>query len=155
MGKTGESNREEIPVNYYRALKRKSDGKYEFTCRNDNHIWAIGYCGGWKEYAEEDFTRVTGLKEWVGRNVHLKDKFHTSGHNTIEEAVECYRQYALDVYLVLPVKDEAGGKCVLCNESTQLAAEIPPLYRFWYLCPKHLTRQQVEKLFHLDEFMGT
>ena len=36
-------------MNYYGPRQRK-DGKWDYTCRNDGHIWPVGYCHEYEEW---------------------------------------------------------------------------------------------------------
>lgn len=53
-------------MNYYAARPRADGSGFHYTVRNDDRIWAVGYC------AEH------------------------SPHATVEEAQECFRRYLLD-----------------------------------------------------------
>src|SRR4051812_48360403 len=62
-------------MNYLKARQMQSTGKWHYTCRNDNFVWPQGYC------AQEG------------------SACHSTGHNTAEEACECYKQYQLKNHL--------------------------------------------------------
>ena len=51
-------------MNYYKPMKKADTLKWQFTCRNDNVIYPVGYCNE--------------------RNCE---------HDTPEEASDCYRDY--------------------------------------------------------------
>jgi hypothetical protein len=144
-------------VNYYRARQRK-DGKWDYTCRNDGRIWPVGYCA---EY-NEDFSNL-GMGEvyqdWFAEDYKRKyaptqDKHHTCGHDTAEEACECYKQFLLDHNLRLKIQSsDTQRKCEVCGEWTQLYAELD--CQMWNLCEVHNTREVVESLFEVFEICSS
>jgi hypothetical protein len=76
-----------------------------------------------------------------------KEKYHTTGHDTEKEALECYKKYQLDNTLRLNIKNEhEQKKCAICKEWTQLSACVG-VYSYFNLCEKHNTRESVEQLF--------
>lgn len=53
-------------MNYYQARQRESDGRWAFTCRNDDNIWPVGWCA-----------RIDGCGH----------------HDTADEARRCYARW--------------------------------------------------------------
>jgi len=111
-------------VNYYCARQHATNGKWDYTCRNDGRIWPVGYC------AE-----------------------HRGTHDTAEEAQECYKRYMLDTRLRFDVRlkghkrqCEAEG----CEEWTQGLASLGGLDAF-VLCDEHRDREHVEALYSVGE----
>lgn len=137
-------------MNYYQALQRESDKRWDYTKTNDGRTRPTGYCAGWHEWQDlpvwSDEENAHHRAEWEQKVVPYKAKYHSDGHAVAEEAVECYRQYELDQDLRLGIRDEtAQGKCAVCEEWTQLRAMVG----MWQcpLCEAHNNREEVEKLY--------
>lgn len=103
-------------------------GKWHWTVKNDDRIWAAGYCS------------------------MLETGSQCEGHDTPEEAAEHYRQYMLDKRLSFDhTLADAQRHCEECHEWTQGLAQIGS-YTIIVLCKKHQTREIVEK--HYPVSMG-
>lgn len=82
-------------MNYLQARKRISDGRWAFTCRNDERIWPVGYCASGHD------------------------------HETREEAEECYGKYLIETQLTLDGQlCDQMLKCKECGAFTDRFAEI-------------------------------
>lgn len=137
-------------MNYYAARQRQSDMKWDYTCRNGDFTQPVGYCGGYIEWTEEMLKRLglPGKPEdhsSILREMQFKDKYHTCGHETQEEAQKCYREYLLDQRLKKRENTDTMRKCLVCKDWTTFSAEID--MHTWDLCEKHNNREEVEKLF--------
>lgn len=94
-------------MNYYAARQRQSDGRFDFTCRNDDQTWPVGYCRAHKVWTAADFKglyssddqRTAEAAKLNAKYEPLAHKFHADGHATAEEAQACYCQYLLDTQL--------------------------------------------------------
>jgi len=142
---------------YYQALRRQSDGRYDYTsCTGSTKPHPIGYCAGWKEitdYGTAAWDRL--LKASLGRDIEekrpFKNKFHTDGHATEREAINCYRQYELDHHLEFKdaptEKANTLHRCQApgCSEFTAGVAFLSH-HRHFYLCDAHRNRETVERL---------
>ena len=134
-------------MNYYKARQRK-DGRWDYTCMNDGHIWPIGYCSKYVDPMDYNFPghEVFQTEHHLAKARANKDKHHEDGHATADEACDCYRRYLLDEKIRLGGHHEnTQHKCVVCGEWTEMYADVN--YQFWDLCEKHNNRQEVEKLF--------
>lgn len=135
-------------MNYFAARQRK-DGKWDFTCMNDGHIWPVGYCSIFALTLNPDGEKgrqsMMTPSEWDGILAHM-DQYHDGGHATKEEAAECYRSYILDNKLRLRVMETTTlHECEVCKTPTKGVAELDT--DLWHLCDDHRNRQEVEKLF--------
>lgn len=123
-------------MNYYAAKQRKDSLRWDFTCKNDRNVYPVGYCAGGKIWTQ------------VKKGEHA-DKYHAEGHDTAEEAVECYRQFLLDNHLRF--YDGEGARTLRvcehpdCDEFTSGKAVIQ--HKIMFLCDEHRTRENVEALF--------
>jgi hypothetical protein len=138
-------------MNYYAARQRQKDKKWDYTSRNDDFTQPVGYCAAYVEWTEEMLKRLGlyGKPEnhpSLMRQQKFKDKYHICGHDTKEEAENCYREYLLDQHLKLNREHpDAQIKCAVCGKWTTLYAEID--MHMWDLCEEHNNREEVEKLF--------
>jgi hypothetical protein len=122
-------------MNYDEPRQRETDKRWDYTTHNKRTgTRSIGYCRGWDE--------KTGEK--LRPN---KDKFHTDGHETREEALECYRQYQLDNELFFGKELlDSQARCIECGEWTQLMVQVGyGVGRVFVLCEKHQNRETVAK----------
>lgn len=131
-------------MNYYAARQREKTKKWDYTCRNDGQIWPVGYCAG----RLVDVMKVPEDK---------REPYHEDGHETAEEAQECYKRYVLDNDLRLDSKMsgqqrrcEADG----CEEWTQGLATIRGGQMF-VLCDEHRNRETVEGMFSVGEIWSS
>ena len=66
---------------------------------NDGVVRPKGYCAGWR-HDEQIPSYLEGLRErFEADRAHdepLREKFHTDGHASAEEAVACFYAYCLD-----------------------------------------------------------
>lgn len=144
-------------MNYNAARQRKlsdgSAGQWDYTRRNDDRIWPIGYCAGWRETSEETIRAVYGGRDSASfrKDEALREKFrpkyHSTGHASKEEACDCYREFVLDNRLRLDGRMSHQDRCQAegCGDWTQRLAEVD--HQVFPLCDKHCTREEVEKLF--------
>lgn len=133
-------------MNYYGPRQRETDKQWDYTCRNDDRIWPVGYCAAFRD-PDEPPSLFPWREDQKAEYRATKDKHHTTGHATSEEACTCFREYLLDHHLNLAGKyQDAWHKCVVCGQLTDRFAEIRHGQSF-YLCDAHRTREEVEKLF--------
>lgn len=133
-------------MNYYKARQRQSDLKWDYTCQNDDRVCPVGYCHKYKEWTQEEMKRFGLVSSDLEKSAKDKDKYHTHGHDTQEEAEACYREFLLDQELSLNHKDtNTQRKCEVCGEWTQGLAYLD--MRVFNLCDKHMNRESVATLF--------
>lgn len=130
-------------MRHYAPNQRQNDGKWDYTCSRDGITHPVGYCSPYREF---DTNLIHVSESQIQEYAATKDKHHSHGHDTEEEACECYRQYNLDHRLRLN-RTWQGEKheCVVCKEWTQGYAEID--MKTWDLCEQHNNRAEVEKLY--------
>lgn len=133
----------------HQALQRKTDGRWDYTVSSDEEGWAhpAGYCGGWKEWTEEDEKRtaIPWLRAEQEKHRLFKDKYHTDGHATPEEARRCHREYELDQDLEAYEEEGAQRQCEVCSAWTTRRMQLGQFHRFT-LCDAHATRDNVAAL---------
>lgn len=120
----------------YDSARQRTDGRWDYT--TNSH--PIGYCSGWtwnetydpkKEwaYGSEDHWQKSKIKAEAS-----KDKYHTGGHATAEEACECYKNYQLDNHLQLDRKStNTMHKCKVCGTYTESMASVG-FWQLYHLC---------------------
>lgn len=130
-------------MNYYGPRQRQSDQRWDYTCKNDDRVWPVGYCHAYKEF---DTSLFYVSEAEIAEHDATKHKHHTEGHATEEEACECYRQYLFDHHLRLNQRcQDTQHKCEICGAWTDLFAEID--MQIWHLCSEHNKMEIVDKLF--------
>lgn len=137
-------------MNYFEPRQRKTTMRWDFTCLNDGRVWPVGYCDGDFDKVRERILKCDILPNREAEVTKLQkfaSKYHSNGHATFEEAVECYRQYQLDQHLRLNKQENPSElrKCAVCDAWTGHEADIS--MTTFDLCEQHLNRDQVEKLF--------
>lgn len=133
------------------ALKRVSDGRWDYT--TNGH--PTGYC---REYAPiKEYGSGVNPEAARGYNQNMLPfvkNFHTDGHETEQEACDCYRKYILDTSLRLtpeePVNASQQTRCRICNKFTACHSYVGA-YNLFVLCPEHQTRECVESLYSVGE----
>jgi hypothetical protein len=132
-------------MNHYAARQRESDKRWDYTCRNNSRFWAVGYCAGWRE-PQPDVLPKDQIRQWIDEMTPHRGKFHTDGHETPEEACDCYRRYMLDFSMRLDGEwSDAQHKFKVCGAWTNGYAQVAS--STWTLCDEHRTREQVETLY--------
>lgn len=150
-------------MNHWRALEL--DGRWFYTCGSRlQGIHPVGYCAGWHydQWIEE--SRQGGMcngkttEELIKLSEELrpfKSKFHDDGHETEAEAIICYRKFQLDTGLAF--SKPTSGEMHACevrgcqNQTMNTASMLDTLCSMWYLCDEHLNRENVEKLFKIQD----
>lgn len=134
-------------MNYYEPKQRKSDGKWDYT-RNG---CATGYCHTFKPFEKEFVEQFHISDREVEKHNSFADKYHADGHDSADEACECYKQYQLDHTLQLDHEDvNQQRKCEVCGEWTTKFAMLD--CSLFHLCDEHRTREEVEKLYSASTF---
>lgn len=144
-------------MNYYEARQRKADKKWDFTVMNDGHVRPMGYCIPWErieesaKYYEE---RLGGrASEILDKASPFKDKHHSHGHDTKEEAEACYKDYLLDHKLKFTDASIAPGyttppswPCIECGDPTSKLFSVDSEEKK-PICSTHANRDTVAKHF--------
>jgi hypothetical protein len=139
-------------MNYDQARQREGTKKWDYTRRNDDHIYPLGYCGRYSWAEPYDPTK----HYWIDKDHYerlkaegdlFKDKYHTTGHDTPEEACECYKEYLLDSSLDLNRETaDTQHKCEKCGAWTTKMAMVDR-WSLYHLCDEHRNRETVAELF--------
>lgn len=104
-------------MNYAQARQRESDGRWDYTVRNDDRIWRTGYCAD-----------------------------HEDGHATKEEAEKHFYDYELDQPFRIYEDINQQAKCVVCGEWTQNRVMLYDGYTTYILCKDHQTKEDLMKV---------
>ena len=105
-------------MNYAQARQRQSDGRWAWTVKNDDRVWASGPCAD-----------------------------HEDSHETAEEAERHYWEWELDPS-TYHVGTYASGQyeCQLCQNWTSSFVRLADGYTTFTLCPDHQNRASVEQV---------
>lgn len=109
-------------MNYYQALQRLTDGRWEYTRRRDNVVKPIGYCTA---APDSDPNK------------------HFNGHATKKEAEDCFRKYTIDRADYGIITEDTQRKCLICLNWTQTAAGVRHGLDTYPLCARHLNRESL------------
>ena len=149
-------------MNYYEALQRQTDMRWDYTRRNDGQVRSIGYCSGWQESTEDELVERLGefgkhaFASQEGRRVH-RECYHEDGHATKEEACECYKRYLLDndVNLEFGTTEDTQHRCEVegCENWTQTVAMMNT--RTYDLCDEHRNVEALETLVVVGSSMSS
>lgn len=139
-------------MNHLAPRQRQADGRWDFTTANKRTgVCAIGYCGGWHETLDPGVAERLGegfvyhWKQDVERLRPFKDKFHTDGHATKDEAVACHREFTLDTKRRDFEDAHEQRRCRVCESWTQHRVSVDG--EIFDLCPEHSTREAVSALY--------
>lgn len=145
-------------MNYYgpRQVEPGADrpdaGLWRYTCRNDDRIWEVGYCGPTRDCQTchgRTFVTHEPCAECGGKGYVTVER--CPGHPTADEACAHYRLYVLDCLIGYDMRSDPAiqHRCEAegCDAWTQTAATERPLGRHWWLCDEHRNRQTVERLY--------
>lgn len=146
-------------MNYDSPQQREKDKRWDYTSYNNSTgCHPIGYCGGWRmpEKTRPHQRLCMGSEHRFNLSKAelepFRNKYHTDGHATEEEAYGCYKQYLLDNSLRLDGFDpKQQNKCVVCDSWTQKSARIGYWFADYDLCDEHLNRETVETLFSVGD----
>lgn len=150
-------------MNYHqpRQIDPESDapdaGKWRYTCKNGDNIWAEGYCSPWRgcpagcSLGKVMDPQAPLSPEWVdcpecgGKGV-VPVENPCPGHDTPEGAYQHQTEYVLAERMSL--NGSMPGQqcpCQVCEAWTQGLAEVDG--RLFVLCDEHRTREVVTELF--------
>ncbi len=135
-------------MRYYEARQR-TDRRWDYTiAHNDGTCYPTGYCGGFLD--PDDTVKSLGYEcyseEQKAEIRSRKDKYHTAGHETAEEAEECYRQYTLDTKTRFGMENsDAQRRCEKCGVWTTKRVMIESLEIV--LCDDHQSKETVAELY--------
>lgn len=141
-------------MNYLQPRQRVSNKRWDYTNMNDGVIYPIGYC---REFKELDGYLMPVSEEQKEEHRKFKNKYHSNGHDTYEDACKCYKEYLLDHFIRIRENKDAQHKCKVCNEWTTQAVEVNGFGGgfFEYLCSKHSSREEIEKIFNVGECISS
>jgi hypothetical protein len=149
-------------MNYYEARQLQSTGKWHYTCLNGDSAWPVGYCSRFMEakpmFDSEGNRNTDGYytsQSSIDAHNAKKDKYHgPEGHDTAQEACDCYVEYQLDSLKHFRTTDkthesDTKHKCEYpgCNNFETGYASISGSMRNWILCDEHNTRECIAEKF--------
>lgn len=133
-------------------------GRYRYTTSSRHGgTYAIGYCSPLDACPNvrclvgqtwDPVTDVTATCTDCDGKGYIRRTDPCPGHLTATEACAHYREYLLAERLRFDVvcAGDVQHKCEVCGTWTQVGADIIDHHN-WWLCPKHQTREVVDRLF--------
>ncbi len=132
-------------MNYYAARQRQNASIWDYTCRNDDNIYPIGYCRPFSDPAEHNPLGIAVNSEDLRELRANAHKHHDHGHHTESDAQNCYREYLLDHHVRLGGKhSRVAYPCEVCGVMTSLYASVQ--MKYWSLCEEHNNKTEVANL---------
>lgn len=131
-------------MNYYCA-KQREDGNWDFT-RNGV---PTGYCRQYREWTDKDVETFGVSKDHpqILKAAEFKEKHHSAGHKTSEEAAECYKEYVLDQQISFNHEDKNSlHKCKVCGTFTSLFVILDT--DLFILCEEHQNKESVASVYN-------
>lgn len=136
-------------MNRYSAKKRKSDGLYDYVMTQDGKTYPVGYCHEWKELVPGVLSEEV-CRDYNEEHGKLKHKYHSSGHQTEEEARNCYKEYLLDNSFQRLDQRDSQYKCQECGKFTQNLVLVGVDVKFmFHLCDIHAKPRFAAKHFEV------
>lgn len=134
-------------MNYYEPKQRQSDGRWDYTRNN----LPTGYCREFKPF-DKEFVEKYHISELdAEKHNGFSHKYHSDGHNSSDEACDCYKEYQLDHQLQLDHEDKnQQRKCQVCGEWTTKFALLD--CSIFQLCDEHRNREEIAKLYKAASF---
>jgi len=135
----------------YLSARQKVDGKWHYTCQNNNRVWPVGYCSPHAEcpvcHGEACFSTV--FKEEYGgtpcvncnNTGFILKEDACQGHDTEEDACEHYKQYLLD-NIRYTKSSSSMHKCRICGEWTTGIADVS-MSQYYTICEEHQNRESM------------
>lgn len=111
---------------WYRPLQRK-DGRFDYVCTNGAGTFAIGYCFNgekpffalsWNELSDVVKSMYRDQEHWdfeKAKHAERLHEYHNNGHETAEEAIQCYARYEVLEHSFRHEDKEAMKKCAVCD----------------------------------------
>lgn len=147
----------------YEQARQRIDGRWEWTCKNDGQIWPTGYCQEFTLYKEICRRQLVWPKyyeiwelERVGLSANpnetelhdkFKDKYHSDGHATKEEAERCHYEYILDNEIrEFTSTNERHCRYPDCEEWTEKGFQISS-FNMIRLCDQHRNRTGIKTVY--------
>lgn len=146
-------------MNHYAARQISSSGKWHYTCRNGENVWAVGYC------STHELCPRCGDKPWTWRiedgdacvfcagTGSVKRSDPCPGHDTRDEAEQHYEAYLLDHSYFRPRQEEwPKNKChvVCCNKEGTVEAVVDA-YHLYVFCPEHANKETLSQFVRVGE----
>lgn len=140
-------------MNYKMPRQRKTDMRFDYTNRNDEIVYPIGYCKGFQPL--DLHPTLSGHYQGAKRErlYEFSGKYHVSGHSTYDEACQCYKEFILDNHF--KINEVGPGKngthtCDIsgCGAWTTKMAEVANNY--FFVCTGHANRETISKLLSVD-----
>lgn len=139
-------------VRYFAAKQREGDKRWDYTCSQDDQSWAVGYCAGWDEESNVDDPDLVDLiEEHLKKLRPFQARYHTKGHETKAEALDCYRDYLIN-HKVLWLTDEGVKRRCDANECDNWTHNYAKANgRVLKLCDKHRNKETLREVFTIPE----
>ena len=113
-------------MNYYAARQHQDTKLWKYTFYNDNQCFEAGNCT------------------------------NHEGHETKEQAEECYKDYLLESNFNVIVQENQMNKCAICGVFTQNIVSCGygiPIQK--HLCSIHCDKETFRQFLHVEEIISS
>lgn len=136
-----------MSINHFKP-RQLLDGKWHYANEQDKiRVQGVGYCQQWVPW-EEFWLDITGLtpEDYVLHDKY-KYKHHVLGHDTPEDACECYRMYLIDhARFGEKTRIKAISTCMACKNKNGCYSIIVAGDEY-VLCPDCCDTKGLERCF--------
>lgn len=126
-------------MRHYCAQQQTQTGKWDYCCGDQ----PVGYCAGFPS-AECTVLPPEVWQSYLAECEPFRDKYHTAGHDTEEEACDCYLEYLLDRECREWESSSEQRKCRECGTWTTHMVQVGQCW-MENLCSEHATRELIKK----------
>ena len=145
---------EEWEISFMRHLtpaQRETSKRWDYIISHNGISYPIGYCGGWThpDKLQKDLGEFPLPDGHRKQMLDHQKQYHTNGHETEQDACECYQDYLLDFHMSIHDIETQQFKCVICDVWTDRIVHVES-HRF-QLCPRHSTRETIKGLFRVGK----
>jgi hypothetical protein len=138
-------------MQHFAARQRNADQRWDYTCRTgQGAVHPVGYCMPYSWIDPDKSSAILLSEEDKEKIRQSKDKHHSDGHATQEEAEQCYKNYLLDMRTFYDSKIQRQMlPCEVCGVFTQRAVSIDGWTHI--LCDDHANRGGVSSILSVGE----
>lgn len=138
-------------MNHLAARQRDKDKRWDYTCKTSHGlIYPIGYCMPYNIIdPDKEGSTLIASEEYKQKVRDNKDLYHSDGHETEEEAQQCYKNYLLDEARYNSHMIDQMLRCEICREFTDLVVHVDN--RTFILCEEHNNREGLNSVLNVGE----
>ena len=136
-----------------------SSGRWVYAGKVGAAVVSIGYCSGWDGWSDEHKQLALGpdyqsiFSAYEDREKPFLSKYHSSGHDSLEDACICYKEYLLDHLVIEHSRSAVPEKCENCGEPVEKVIDI--YGQLLVLCEKHNSREELSRRVYVRTLLNS